>query len=185
MVNNSTVKPAKRKSRTQSVTADVGACSCDHHGHTDEPNLPWLPKRVRFNGTVTDFAGQADAKKIPSLLPLNLPTTSRGPTATVTSQTATLGLTSNGGENLNAETLRAQIRLNTQLMSTIESLRNNNDKVAKERDFYKMKLSAANERMLYLKKKVNKNAGNDENINPNVGAVDPIDITKHQDDNSQ
>lgn len=70
-------------------------------------------------------------------------------------------------------------------MSTIESLRNNNDKVAKERDFYKMKLSAANEQMLYLKKKVNKNAGNDENINPNVGAVDPIDITKHQDDNSQ
>lgn len=183
MVNNATRKPAKRNFRAQSITerptsAQVDACSCDHHGHDNEPNLPWLPKRVRFSGTGTDFAGQADTRKIPSLLPLMLPSTSHGPTATVTSQTATLGLNGNDDENGNVETLRAQIRLNTQMISTIKGLRNEIDKMAKERDFFKMKLSASNEQMVYLKKKLNKNTGHDENIEPNAGA-------ENKDDNEQ
>lgn len=173
------VQPAKRKNRVLSIaenpsTSNADACACDHHGNNDKPDLPWLPKRVRFSGTKSDLPGQAKAKTIPSLMPLNLPTgggtpTNGGITATVTSQTCSSTGNDNGA--VNAETLRAQIRLNTQMMSTIEQLRNEIDQLKKERNFFQLKLTSASDQIMYLKKKVNKN-GQDENINPNMNATD-------------
>lgn len=185
--------PAKRRTRVLSIAekpSSSPACACDHHGNNDKPNLPWLPKRVHFSGIGT--AGQAQTKAIPSLLPLNAlasggPSTSGandGPTATATSQ----ALNGNGNEIGNGETLRAQIRLNTQIMSTIEELRNEMDQLKKERNFYKLKYTTANEQLAYLKKKVGKN-GQEENINPNVNAVERLKIrnnsTKPEDDTNE
>lgn len=65
---------------------------------------------------------------------------------------------------------RAQIRLNTRMMSTIEELRATNDQLTKERNFFKVKWTFANEQIIYLKKKINKDV-HDENVNPNVNAA--------------
>lgn len=140
---------AKRRGRAQS-TID---CSCDHHNDDDDkPNLPWLPKRVRFSGN--NFDG---VRPIPSLLPLdNNSSNISQPTATITTQ----------NDNGDAETLRTQIRLNTEMMSTVENLRKDVDKLAKERDFFKMKFDQAIDQVTYLKKKVNK-TGQKENVDPN------------------
>lgn len=54
------------------MTAGVESCSCDLHGKSEKPNLPWLPKKVRFNVSGFDGQAKANARKIPSLLPLTL-----------------------------------------------------------------------------------------------------------------
>lgn len=110
------------------------------------------------------------------------PSTSGGPTATVTSQTRSS--TGNDNEAVNSETFRAQIRLNTQMMSTIEGLRNEVDQLMKERNFFKLKWTTATEQIGYLKKKVVKN-GHDENVNPNVNADESQEDTNKRDANSR
>lgn len=68
------------------MTANVDSCSCDLHGESDKPNLPWLPKKVRFNVSGFDGQAKANARKIPSLLPLTLASPSsfdvQGPSST-------------------------------------------------------------------------------------------------------
>lgn len=179
------MQPAKRHARAQSFAADPTTaqnepCACDHHCNNEKPSLPWLPKRVRFSLTGTHSDEPNNTKPIPSLLPLNVPTISGAPTSTVTSQSVTHGSTDNGEGSVDAETLRAQIRMNTQMMSAIENLRKDVDQAMKERDFFKLKLSKATDQLTYLKKKVNKNHAHDENIDPNKvdQNSDEINITK-------
>lgn len=64
------------------------------------------------------------------------------------------------------ETFRSQVRMNTQMMAQIGSLRKGYDKMVKERDFYKLKYSTANDQLTYLKKVTKKNT-QDKNADPN------------------
>lgn len=204
--------------------------------------LPWVPKRVRFNGS--SFDGQPQARAIPQLLPLaNVATTSAQAVAITSAQAGKSGLLSgldDSDENQNvhqvddrtdivveqgpssnddtetnhdvqlvengqvsiiveqepqsnnhseanqnvdrvedsdgkvdAVTYSAQVRMNTQMMAAIEKMRKDIDKMAKERDFFKLKYSTVLDQLSFLKKKVGKKNAEDEdnaqneNVDPN------------------
>lgn len=65
--------------------------------------------------------------------------------------------------------MQTQIRINTQMMAEVEKLRKDMDKVNKERDFFKIKFSKAQDQLLNLKKIFAKKNEQNENIDPNVG----------------
>lgn len=71
----------------------------------------------------------------------------------------------NGGDN--AEAFQTQLRFSTTVMADLEELRKENERLKKQRDFYKLQFDSANEKMVYLKKKVNK-----ENTDPNANNDD-------------
>lgn len=76
--------------------------------------------------------------------------------------------------NIDSETFRAQIRMNTSMMAQIESLRKEVDKASKERDFFKMKLSKANDQLSSFKKK---NEKGKENVEPIATVANSTDST--------
>lgn len=76
---------------------------------------------------------------------------------------------------LGSEMMNAQIRINAEVMKEVEALRAEKmqlladvDKVAKEKEYFKMKLATASEQLSYLKKKVVKKANVDENRDPKL-----------------
>lgn len=81
------------------------------------------------------------------------------------------GLSKNGAENIDAEAMQAQIRINTRMMAELETLRKDMDSVKKQRDFFKIRLSQTTDQLVYLKKKVGKKhvGVGDENQDPNKG----------------
>lgn len=170
-------------------TAKNDSCACDYHGNAHTPNLPWLPKRVRFSGPdsyVQVQSAPTKAKNIPSLIPLTSMATGQIVTQTPSSvqsvakgpptnqnagKSVSQGLSKNGAENIDAEAMQAQIRINTRMMAELETLRKDMDSVKKQRDFFKIRLSQTTDQLVYLKKKVGKKhvGVGDENQDPNKG----------------
>lgn len=133
---------------------------CDHHS-TPKPAVPWTPRKVRFSGNSFDGGARAN---IPSLIPLKAGAqgSAQGPSSTVISGQ----FAQRADADADAVAFQAQLQLNTKMMADLEQLKKDMGLIQKQRDVYKMQLDQSNERLEYLKKKINKN--NDENADPNA-----------------
>lgn len=140
--------------------------------------MPWAPKKPTFTGLSTANSASVKQKanaqqSVPDLLPIlpiGVPSTSSG-----------IIRRSNDDGRLNedeqAELLRAQININTQIMGQVEHLRKEREQfmkqleqAAKEKQVLKVKLTLMNEQIQNLMKKANKNqSGKDEDAGPSKG----------------
>lgn len=102
---------------------------------------------------------------VPNLAPLASTSQKLPPTSTTNPHTT-----------LDSQMMHAQIRINANVMKEVDALRVEKtqlladfDKVAKEKEFFKMKLAHASEQLSYLKKKMVKNS--DKNCDPKLAKI--------------
>lgn len=160
-----------RRGRPKTVGTGVigggnGNSCCDHHGSCHKSSVPWVPKQVRFGGY--NVVGQS--KPIPSLLPLTPPIQSTPPTPSTSNQNV-----------LSPDMMRAQIKLNTQLMGEVDKLRKIIDQVNKERDYYKLKSSNVGPPT----NNARDHHEDEENVNPNAMSTNQNNENNENNDDNE
>lgn len=173
-------------------------CDCDHHTNNKRPCVPWLPKKPAFIVTDNDpTAPRPTARKTNVQKPRPF-STSVAPTSqssepsqvkanhkTNKSMPGLLRIKNQSNKQsasqsttqptLDSDMMNAQIRINSQIMTEVDTLRAEKlklqadiDKLAKEKEFFKTKLAHASDQLNYLKKKMDKSGKDSENSGPKL-----------------
>ncbi|XP_031637055.1 ATP-dependent RNA helicase ddx46-like [Contarinia nasturtii] len=164
-------KPKAAKRTQRALTIDVPT----------KRTLPWLPEIPPFKPGVSGILLNGGKRMDDS--------TAKRPPPNLLPIATTKSTTELQQNEQQAEVLQTQISLNAKLMKEVDALKEERSQLLKtveqsnkEKEVLKMKLVRSSEQLEYLKKKLAKK--HDENIDPNFGAINAIQLAKNNDVNN-